>query len=164
MEEKNDNLIYVKAGAFEFRIDPAEVSNADIISTGKHTYHIIDGHASRHVHVASVSADGKRLQLETAGEIFDVQIKDPLDQMLDNMGFTTTVSRTIKEVKAPMPGLVLDIHVKEGDELEEGQRILILEAMKMENSIAIPARGKVKKVHVEKGQSVDKNQVLIELE
>jgi biotin carboxyl carrier protein len=164
MEEKNGHMIYVKAGAFEFRIDPAEVNSADIISTGEHAYHIIDGHASRQVHIVSASTDGKQLQLETAGETFDIQIKDPLDQMLDTMGFTTTVSRMIKEVKAPMPGLVLDIYVKEGDELEEGQRILILEAMKMENSIAMPASGKVKKVNVEKGQTVDKNQVLIELE
>jgi biotin carboxyl carrier protein len=63
-----------------------------------------------------------------------------------------------------MPGLVLDINVEEGDELAEGQRILILEAMKMENSIVMHTKGRVKKVNVKKGQAVEKNQVLIELE
>ncbi|MGB4773276.1 MAG: acetyl-CoA carboxylase biotin carboxyl carrier protein subunit [Chitinophagaceae bacterium] len=164
MEENNGNLIYVKAGAFEFRIDPAEVSSADIISTGENAYHIIDGHASRHIYIASETADAKRFRVEAHGESFDILIKDPLDQMLDNMGFTNTVSRIIKDVKAPMPGVVLDINISEGDELEEGQRILILEAMKMENSIVMHAKGKVKKVNVKKGQAVEKNQVLIELE
>jgi biotin carboxyl carrier protein len=84
--------------------------------------------------------------------------------MLDTMGFTNNVSRIIKDVKAPMPGLVLDINVEEGDELAEGQRILILEAMKMENSIVMHTKGRVKKVNVKKGQAVEKNQVLIELE
>lgn len=164
MEEKNGTLIYVKAGAFEFRIDPMEASVADIISTGENAYHIIDEHASRHFHIISASADSKRLKIDGNGESFDIQIKDPLDQMLDTMGFATEVSRVIKEVKAPMPGLVLDISVQEGDELEEGQRILILEAMKMENSIIMHTKGRVKTVRVKKGQAVEKNQVLIELE
>lgn len=164
MEGKNGHLIYVKAGAFEFRIDPEEVSSADIISKGETAYHIIDKHASQHIHIASESADGKHLRVEASGESFDIQIKDPLAQMLETMGFTNTVSKIIKDVKAPMPGLVLDISVEEGDELAEGQRILILEAMKMENSIVMHTKGRVKKVNVKKGQAVEKNQVLIELE
>ena len=67
-------------------------------------------------------------------------------------------------VKAPMPGLVLDIAVNAGDELQEGDRVLILEAMKMENSIVMHAGGRIKKVTVKKGQAVEKGQVLVELE
>jgi biotin carboxyl carrier protein len=107
---------------------------------------------------------GKQLQLEADGEKYAVTIKTGLDQMLDTMGFNNVSTRQAKDIKAPMPGLVLDISVKEGDEVQEGQRVLILEAMKMENSIVMHSHGVIKKVLVQKGQAVDKNQVLVELE
>ena len=84
--------------------------------------------------------------------------------MLDKMGFNTTSSRHIKEIKAPMPGMVLEINVMEGQEVKEGERLLILSAMKMENSILIHADGKIKKINIVAGQAVDKGQVLMELE
>ncbi len=67
----------------------------------------------------------------------------------------------INEIKAPMPGLVLDIRVAEGDAVKKGDTILVLEAMKMENSIKSPTDGLVKKISVKKGLAVEKNQVLI---
>jgi biotin carboxyl carrier protein len=84
--------------------------------------------------------------------------------MLDHMGYNAVSTKVVKEIKAPMPGLVLDISVQEGDVLANGQRVVILEAMKMENSIVMHGEAKVKKVHVVKGQAVDKGQVLVELE
>jgi biotin carboxyl carrier protein len=69
-----------------------------------------------------------------------------------------------KDVRAPMPGLVLEVSVEVGQKVSEGDRLLILEAMKMENSISIQTEAVIKKVLVKKGQPVEKNQVLIELE
>ena len=63
-----------------------------------------------------------------------------------------------------MPGLVVDILVAEGDDLEKGHNLLILEAMKMENIIKIPNAGKVKSINIQKGQAVEKGQILIELD
>ena len=91
-------------------------------------------------------------------------IKDELDQRLDRMGFSSTSTKHIKEIKAPMPGLVLEVAVKEGQEVKEGERILILEAMKMENSIMIHTTAIIKRIAVTPGQAVDKGQVLVELE
>jgi biotin carboxyl carrier protein len=71
--------------------------------------------------------------------------------------------KQIKEIKAPMPGMVLEIAVVPGQEVAAGDRILILEAMKMENSILMHAPGVIKQVLVRKGQAVDKGQVLVEL-
>jgi biotin carboxyl carrier protein len=102
--------------------------------------------------------------MEVEGDTFDVEIKDELAQMLDQLGFSAVSTRQIKEIKAPMPGLVLDIHVEAGQEVLEGDKILILEAMKMENSLLIHTNARIKTVLVKKGQAVDKNQVLIELE
>lgn len=57
-------------------------------------------------------------------------------------------------VKSPLPGVILDIKVKEGDEVKKGQTIIILEAMKMENSINADKDGKVTSICVSKGESV----------
>ena len=66
-------------------------------------------------------------------------------------------------ITAPMPGTVLDIKVKAGDTVSNGDVLLILEAMKMENEIMAPAGGKVVSVNVSKGASVNAGDVLIVL-
>jgi biotin carboxyl carrier protein len=63
-----------------------------------------------------------------------------------------------------MPGLILEISAKEGQEVKEGDYILVLEAMKMENAITAPRDAVIKKITAKKGETVEKNQVLIELE
>jgi glutaconyl-CoA decarboxylase len=67
-------------------------------------------------------------------------------------------------VVAPMPGIILSIAVKEGDEVNAGDAILVLEAMKMENEIHAPRAGKVKKVHVSEGAEVRSGSELVEFE
>ena len=57
-------------------------------------------------------------------------------------------------VKSPLPGVILDIKVKEGDEVKKGQTVIILESMKMENSINADKDGKVTAINVSKGESV----------
>jgi len=57
-------------------------------------------------------------------------------------------------VKAPMPGLILDVQVKIGDSVKAGQTVIIMEAMKMENSITVKIDGTVKEIHVQKGAQV----------
>ncbi len=72
--------------------------------------------------------------------------------------------RLFKKVTAPMPGLVVTVNCKSGDEVKKGDALLVMEAMKMENEIKSPARGKIKVVNVAAGVSVDKGQVLLEFE
>ncbi|MCG0277790.1 MAG: biotin/lipoyl-binding protein [Thermanaeromonas sp.] len=67
-------------------------------------------------------------------------------------------------VTAPMPGNILSIKVKEGEEVKAGQVLLILEAMKMQNEIVAPRNGKVKKIYVSAGQSVNTGDPLISIE
>jgi acetyl/propionyl-CoA carboxylase alpha subunit len=80
------------------------------------------------------------------------------------MGYGSISNKHIKEIKAPMPGLVLEIAVTEGQEVEEGGKILILVAMKMENSILIHTKATIKKILVSAGHAVEKGQVLVEFE
>jgi biotin carboxyl carrier protein len=70
----------------------------------------------------------------------------------------------MNQLKAPMPGLVIEYFVKEGDEVQAGDKLMILEAMKMENVIKATGEGKIKKLVVTKGNTVEKNQLLIEFE
>lgn len=63
-----------------------------------------------------------------------------------------------------LPGTIVELFVKEGQKVEEGEVLLILEAMKMKNKIAAPKAGKIKSINVELGQSVSKNYLMIELE
>lgn len=159
----NEKIYKVRANDLEFLIRQADLDKADIIETGPSEFNMIRGSRSVGIKLISSDAFGKKQEIEVDGEKFVIEIKDPLDQALDTMGFNNMAARVIKEIKAPMPGLVLDVSVVEGQEVKEGERILILEAMKMENSILIHADAVIKKIRVSKGQAVEKNQVLIEL-
>jgi len=162
MPEPEDKRFQVIVNGQSFYFSEEELSQADIIQTRPGHYHIIT--EQRSVEVACYSIHEKTLQLEAEGEPYIAVVKTPLDRMLDHMGYNAVSTKVVKEIKAPMPGLVLDISVQEGDVLANGQRVVILEAMKMENSIVMHGEAKVKKVHVVKGQAVDKGQVLVELE
>ncbi len=80
------------------------------------------------------------------------------------MGFSTGSSKDVKLIKAPMPGVVLSVHVKVGQEVSEDESLLVLEAMKMESSLVSPSSGVVKNILVANGNTVEKGQLLIEFE
>src|SRR5215472_10583333 len=163
MPDKIESFI-VKVNEFLFKITPAELQSIDIIKKSGKEFHLIKDHSSVKGKVHGSDAAGKKLRVEVQGEMFDVQIKDALDQMLEEMGFGTSKEKRLSDVKAPMPGLVLQVLVTEGQEVKDGEPILILEAMKMENSIMLQGNAKIKKIHVKNGQSVEKGQPLLELE
>jgi biotin carboxyl carrier protein len=158
------NVLKVKANEFEFQFAQEDIDGADVIKTGEGEFNIIRNGRSVNVQLLETDETGKYLKVEVEGEFYTMQIRDELDQTLDQMGFNNVSVKQIKEIKAPMPGLVLEVSVVVGQELAEGDRVLILEAMKMENSICIHANAKIKSILVKKGQPVDKNQVLVELE
>ncbi|MDP3024086.1 MAG: biotin/lipoyl-containing protein [candidate division Zixibacteria bacterium] len=88
---------------------------------------------------------------------------EKISRLKDIAGFKKEILQE-KELKTPMPGLVLAIEVKEGDLVKTGQGVAIIEAMKMENELKAKFDGKVKKVKVKPGQAVDKDEVLVVFE
>lgn len=74
------------------------------------------------------------------------------------------LSTSSKSIKAPLPGNIIDIMVSEGDEVKKGQKLLIYEAMKMENEVRSDRDGVVKSIKVAKGDSILEEQELIEIE
>ncbi|HMT75826.1 MAG TPA: biotin/lipoyl-binding protein, partial [Chitinophagaceae bacterium] len=138
MAEKNKTVM-VKANEFVFSFSPEEIEKTDFYKKTPTEFNLIKNNRSVNARLLEADISGKHLKIEVEGEAYDLQVKDELDQMLDKMGFSTVSTKHIKEIKAPMPGLVLSIAVTEGQEVKEGEKVLILEAMKMENSIMIHA-------------------------
>ena len=159
------NKIYkVKANEFLFTFTQSEIHATDLIQLSPTEFNLINNHRCVNAKIVEDGAAGKKLKIEIKGDVFDIWIKDELDQVLEQMGFSSASNKAIKEIKAPMPGLVLEISVADGQDVNEGDKLLILEAMKMENSIMIHTNARIKKVAVTAGQAVEKGQVLVELE
>ena len=89
-------------------------------------------------------------------------LQDKFDLLLEKMGMNNANAGNVISIKAPMPGLIIDLKVKDGDAVKHNDPLIVLEAMKMENIIKSPGDGVVKSVKVTKGESVEKNQILIE--
>jgi len=149
---------------FVFYFTRSDLETLDLVAVSPTEFNAIKDHQSANARLIEANLITKTFIIETGGETFEIAIKDPLDQQLEQMGFGIAANKQVKEIKAPMPGLVLEVSVTDGQTVKEGDRILILEAMKMENSILIHADATIKKVVVTAGQAVEKGQVLVELE
>ncbi len=158
------SLYKVKVNEFEFAFTREQIDAVDLVKKSPTECNLLKDHRSVNARLIKTENDSKKMIMEVDGENFTVEIKDELDQMLDKMGFGAVSNKQIKEIKAPMPGLVLEIAVTEGQEVNEGDKILILVAMKMENSILIHTAAKIKRIAVTAGQAVDKGQLLVELD
>lgn len=99
------------------------------------------------------------------GFSFDVVIttalKKVLKQFIEKASSSTAAS--IIKIKAPMPGLVVKVIAEEGTQIEKGDGLAIIEAMKMENTIKSPAKGLAKNIKIKTGDTVEKDFLLLEL-
>jgi len=149
---------------FAFNFTKTVLDAVDLVKRSTAEFHLIKDHRSINARLVETDISGKKLKIEIEGEIFDIEIKDELDQLLEMMELGSASNKQVREIRAPMPGLVLEIAITDGQEVNEGDKILILQAMKMENIIIIHSRAKIRKVVVAAGQAVEKGQVLAELE
>lgn len=114
--------------------------------------------------VEKVDAKAKELVLKIDGQPYTVAIKEPIDQLLSSMGLDLKAMQKIEPVKAPMPGMVLKVLVEPGQQINKGDGLLILEAMKMENVLKATGPATVKAIKINERTAVEKGTVLIELE
>lgn len=161
MTDKNSDYTVDINDQYSFELSDKDVANADIISSGNNQYHLIHEGKSLEFEVKSLDMETKTLQIRSRGKIYNVKIKDQLDHLISNLGLEVDDQGADSDVTAPMPGLVLDLFVKTGDEVEADDQLLILEAMKMENVIKAPGKGIVDEVKIEKGDGVEKGQVMV---
>ena len=136
----------------------------DFTPIGPDSFHILMGGKRFQATLLDADDTAKRFRIRVNGSMYEVKIADRYDQLVEKLGLSRHVPTKVKDIKAPMPGMVLEIHAVEGERVEKGQALLILEAMKMENAIKSPGEGIVKRICVQKGQAVDKNQLLLEID
>ena len=139
-----------------------EVVKLDSRSTSPGHLHIIYKNKSYHVETVSGEAQGKKAVIKVNGNTYQVEIEDQYDQLLKNLGMSDLLSNKLQEIKAPMPGLVLNVLIQEGQEIKKGDSLFVLEAMKMENLIKSTTDGLIKKISIGKGDKVEKGQTLIQ--
>jgi len=133
---------------------PIQLTEAD----GSHIFSAIVGNTSYEL---EIRRNGKSYLLFYNGISLESLVEDErMARLKKSMGQSATQVR-VKEVKAPMPGLVVTVEVEPGQKVKKGDGLLIIEAMKMENEIKAPFDATVKEIKVGIKQAVEKNQVLI---
>lgn len=144
-------------------VDGAHVK-PDLYTISENRYHLILDHKGYQIEVIEKDEQAKSALIMVNGKVYRVELKDEKDRLLETLGFETNVTSLIKDLKAPMPGMVLDILVAAGQQIKKGEPILVLEAMKMENLIKSPSDLVVKSIEVSKGNKIEKGQTLLYFE
>lgn len=150
--------------SFDFDISETDSSRLNSIKTSANEYHVLHDSSSYNAEITTSDFDKKSYQVKVNKNTYNINIYNELDSLIKEMGFEVGSLKIVNDIKAPMPGLILEINVKVGQDVKENDPLLILEAMKMENVLASPRDGIIKSISVEKGNAVDKNQLLIEFE
>lgn len=115
-----------------------------------------------HVECLAVDRETQQVTLRINGNTYEVTVKSDFDKLLERLGMGLGSSATLSQIKAPMPGMVLDVMVTPGQTVQKDEPLLILEAMKMENVIKSPRDGEIDSVGVVKGSAIEKNTLLVE--
>lgn len=127
-------------------------------------FHILHENKSYTAELISINNQEKKAKVKINGSEYEVSLEDKYAGLLEAMGMNHGAKNSIASLKAPMPGMVLDLLIKVGDRVNKGDSLLILEAMKMENIIKSSSDEIIKSIEIEKGSKVEKNQVLLTFE
>lgn len=153
IEKKEDGLFLVNGNE----------EKLDIADLGNDAFHALHQNQSYRARIIEHDTVSKTFKIKVNNNVYTVQLKDRYDELLHALGMDAMLNNKVNDLKAPMPGLVLNVLVGEGAEIKKGDNLVVLEAMKMENILKATADAKVKKIKVATGNRVEKNEVLIEL-
>ena len=160
-----ENTFTVKVdGQLEFQLSEDDLRALDLFKTGDTSFHLLRDGVSYHIQIPKVDSNSRSYIVIVNGTEYRTEIHTALDALIQKMGFASNGAKSIDAISAPMPGLILDISVKEGQEVEENDQLLVLEAMKMENIITSPRNGVIKKIAIKQGDAVEKKQLLVEFQ
>ena len=140
-----------------------QLERSDIIDLNEGRAHLILGHRGYTFELVDLDRSTKTVTMIYNGEKYTVEIQEEVEQLVESLGLNVVKNKAVGEVSAPMPGKVLDILVENGQAVEEGTPLLILEAMKMENIIKAEGQGIVTEIYTEKGATVDKGGPLLKI-
>jgi biotin carboxyl carrier protein len=136
----------------------------DLVEIADGYFHILYNNKSYKAEVVKSDRPTKSFTFKINNHLHTVEVKDKFDLLLEKLGMSAAAGNKVNTIKAPMPGLIIDVKIQAGDAVKLNDPLLILEAMKMENVLKSPGEGIVKTVTVKKGDKVEKNQVLIEFQ
>jgi len=115
-------------------------------------------------HDVQIYGNGQDYQVIVAQRQYGVTVESERSRLLKNLALVKGMRDEVQEIKAAMPGLVIGVEVSEGDQVQVGDGLVIVEAMKMENELRAPRQGTVKQVFVRQGMTVDQGQTLVLIE
>ena len=132
----------------------------DLVRSGAAEFSVLlDGRSYKALVVKEDKEQGT-VRLRIGGKTYTVRLEDEQSRLMKTLGLEKAAVK-VREIKAPMPGLVVDVLVKPGDHVDKDTPLLVLEAMKMENVIRAPGQATVAHVPAEKGKAVEKGQLLV---
>ena len=134
----------------------------DLVVLGDGHYHVLYEGRSYTAELVEADYTAKNLVLKINRQRVELRTKDRFDLLLEKMGMSSVAIAKVNELKAPMPGLIVDIRVQPGQVVRKGDSLLVLEAMKMENILKAPADGTVSRIQVTLRDNVQKGQVLVQ--
>ncbi len=157
---REERLLHLtrEGSRYRGRIGGREV-DAEVVEGGKGLLSVRIGERT---YTVSCWQDGRDLHLDLGGPVLAVEILDPLRSPDSEGGGRDGAGR--REIRAAMPGKVVAIKARPGDEVRQGQGLVVVEAMKMENEIPSPKSGRVVALEVVPGQTVEKGEVLFSVE
>lgn len=159
------NLFKVNVNnTLQFEITDEDLLHLDIFQISNLNYHILQENKSYLASIIDSNFYAKSYSIKINNNIYNISIQNDLDLLIERMGFSSKPAEQLQLIKAPMPGLILEINVIIGQKVKENDNLLILEAMKMENIISAPRSGTIKSIFISKGDAIIKNQLLIEFE
>ena len=147
-----------------FDLTESSLNLLDAVSVSQTKSHVLKNNKPYLAEIISTNFIAKKYNVKVNNNTYEVVISDELDEIIKNMGIERGKNKVVNAIKAPMPGLILEISVAVGQTVKENDPLLILEAMKMENSFLSPRDGIIKAIAVEVGNAVDKGQLLVEFE
>ncbi len=129
--------------------------------SGKGSLQVVMNGQSHEADLVRLDKEARKVTLRIEGKKMTAQIKEPVDLLFEQLGMKQTLVKKVNDLKAPMPGLIVKLLVAAGDTVKQGEPLLILEAMKMENVFKAAADVTIKEIKVSEKQSVEKGQLLM---
>lgn len=157
-------MVEVSVGKNKFFVEKKQLENIDIIRTSANSWHFILDQNSYSISLISFNEEEKKIVLKINNSEFETFIKTETDILLSKLGLDVSSVKKVNQLKSPMPGLVISIPVSEGQSVNKGEPLIILEAMKMENILKAPENVVIKKIHVSLKETLEKGQKLIDFE
>jgi len=161
VNDQNTFSISVTDGQWLVNESPAQI---DVQRQPNGLISILYNNKSYTAVVETIDHKAKEMNIRINGQLHKVAIREEIDQLLSKMGLDLKAMQKTEPVKAPMPGMILKVLVEPGQQINKGDGLLILEAMKMENVLKASSTAVVKTIKVEERTAVEKGAVLIELE